>query len=812
MSAPPAIAWEARGPLRVPLLVDSPNRYVGHGRETVFRIWNGGPGHYLRHERRPGWWSTSAEGTVAESAMKRRLSDTSAKPTRWYRRVFQTDSDAREAASEKRLAGLGSYVGDADRYIMRVLVEHPETFTAYPMTRPLRILTVDVEQRSTGGRFPARDAPLVSIALGRADGSKPRVVVAKHAPECPDPNACECEPDDAPVLRAWRRAIEAFDPDIIAAYNAPYDIGVLAARAALHGYPIEEWGRVDEDGARVRSLFRDEKRGRHRDAIPYVGGRIVWDLRRNANPVSDYNLSGCKDFKLKTVGAFLGLPILTEDTTETLALWRRDPRRLVRYNANDVVLLEHLIARYLPDRLGLAEFYGAPLDMVLDTGSGWSGTIASARALYAEGILSDGSNFERHREWLKGRARDEPDPDDEDNGVKQFAGAHIVIYQRGLFQPIFKVDFASLYPNVLIATRAGPDNTRIVGTEPLGEFRVDKKGATRLIHMPDTNYGHNWLIEVRGTSAFTPIMAARMKERLAAKTAGDEVRANILKTQLNAMFGTQGALFNRYGVMPVAIIAAGYSRELIRAVEDVLGDSKVETDTDGVYVTREPDVAACNKAANALARRHGFEPRFTLDTAMNPAGYFHERKTYLLLATDGRTIKRYGVAMKGRSHPALFDHIMENVGGVLLRTGDRAAALAVAREHLELSRYAPRDFIQRATLGKPIESYPHRTKEVKIALAHEAAFGTPPKPGTTYEYVRTPRGNVPPTPENLADLDQHAYLTKVCLKALSRLGFENLEELGVAHRVKHLGARTKRAKKHTTRDANAPRETSLFSF
>lgn len=806
--APPAVDWAKRGPLRVPLMVDSPTRR----RESVFLIWNGGPGRYLRHDHRPGWWSTTPEGRVVETAMKRRLSDTSAPASRWYRLAFATDKEAREAAAEKRKAGLGSYVGDADRYLMRVLVEHPETFTAYAMERPLRILTVDVEQRSTGGMFPKRDAPLVSIALGHADGTRPRVTVAKHEPECPGADSCECEPDDAPVLRAWQRAIRTFDPDIIAVFNAGYDLGVLAARAAKHGFPLEEWGRVDEHGERARSLMREEKNGKHTDSVPYVGGRIVWDLRRNANPTADYNLSGCKDFKLKTIGAFLGLPIIKEDTTETLAMWRRRLRDLVRYNANDVVLLEHLIARYLPDRLGLAEFYGAPLDAVIDTASGWSGTIASARALFAEGIVSDGTNFDRHRDWLKGKVSDIADPENEDEGVRQFAGAHIEIYRKGLFRPIFKADFASLYPNVLIATRAGPDNTRIIGTEKLSPFHTERRGDSLIIHMPDTNYGHSWIIEVRGESAFTPIMAARMKERLEAKHAGDKVRANILKTQLNAMFGTQGALFNRYGVMPVAIIAAGYARELILAIEAEVESTKVETDTDGIYLTEKPDLDALNAAANRLAASHGFEPRFAIEGEEYPAGLFHGRKSYLLLSKDGKTVKRIGVAMKGRAHPAIFDRMMEEVGGHLLRTGDREGAIKIAQGLLDLSQYAPRDFIQRATLGKAIESYPHKTKEVKIALAYQEAFGTPPVPGTSYEYVRTAAGLVPPTPENLARIDKHAYLSRVLLKAAERLGLTPTD-LGVTRKMKTLAARAKRHKKHAKRGGtNAPRERSLFAF
>lgn len=791
-AAPPAVDWTARGPLAVPLLTN-----VLHldGKAHLV-VWGGdGSARILAPPREPGMWSTTADaGRVAEVAMKRRLSDTTAPPSRWYRLAFDSLPDVREYVAQKRRAGLTAYLGDEDRWATRILVEEPDFYREHAMTRPLRILTVDIEQRSKDGQFPRRDAPLVSIALGRADGTRPRVVVARHAQDD--------EPDDEPCLRAWRRAIETFDPDIIAAFNAPFDAGVLVERGAVHGFPLPEWGRRLPNGEPAFSHTYVEKRGRGKGKTRAVviGGRILWDVYKNANPVADYNLSGCKDFKLKTIGAFLGLPVITEDTSETLALWRDDPRRLVRYNANDVVLLEHLIHRYLRDRLALAEFYGAPLDMALDSGPGWGGTIASARTLYEAGILSDGTNFERHRAYLRGRAHDEPDPDDEDNGVMAFAGAHIVLYKRGLFRPIYKADFASLYPRVLEAIRCGPDNTRIVGTEPFGPFHAERDGERVVLHVPDTNYGHRWLIEVRGESVFTPILKARLAERLAAKKRGDTTAANILKTLLNAMFGTHGALFNRYGVLPVAIIAAGYGRELIKAMETPLGDTKIETDTDGVYLTRRPNGARLARVANAEAERWGFEPVFEVDVEEYAAGWFHKRKTYLLLTKDGK-LKRYGGSMKGRAHPAIFDRVMEDVGRALLTEG-REAALRVAKERLVLSKYERRDFVQRATLGRPLASYAHKTKEVKIALAHEATFGTPPTVGQSYEYVRTREGMVPPTSANLAQLDEHRYLDRVVLPALARLGFADLDELGIRARKEHLKARSKR-----------PRgETSLFSY
>jgi DNA polymerase elongation subunit (family B) len=783
---------------KVPLIVDTEQRRDG----TEFLVWDGEPGRLVHHPRRPGFWSVTADGKVAESALKRRLSDTSAPPTLWHRLEFNTDAEAREYAAQRTKEGYATYLGDVDRYITRVVVEDPAFFLRYPMNRPLRILAVDVEQRTDGSGFPPRDAPIVSIALSYlgTENEKPDVTVAAD-----DSNG---EPLDGPCMEAWRRAIQSFDPDIIVGFNVGYDLGVLAARGAIHGYPLEAWGRFTAIGEQAVSKSRQESNGKFSDTVYYVGGRIVWDLRSNANAVSDYNLSGCKDFKLKTIAEFLGWPAIKEDTKNTLDLWRHRLSDLITYNANDTDLVRRMVERYLPDRLRMAEFFGAPLDMVIDVGSGWSGTVASARVLFNSGIVSDGTNLERHRKWVRTRAENEQFEDDDEEGLEdrdktfiKFEGAIVNCPRPGLHKPIFKVDYASLYPSVVLAVGCGPDNTRIIATDPLGPFKTWRDAEALILSIPDRNYKHNWRIEVRGPSAFVDIVNKRTSERLAAKHGGDKTRANILKTMLNSMgFGVPGALHNRYGVWPIGIIAAGVSREMVTAIGRKVEATAIETDTDGIFLTEKPDMNAINAAANAAALVHGFKPRFEVELEDSKAGWFYKAKHYLLLEENEKgedVLVRKGGSMKGRMHPAIFDRIIERVGMALLKHG-RAAALLIARRCTDLKSYTPQDFIQRVTLHKEPEAYAHATKEVKVARAHNAAFGTPIKPGQSYEYVRTRDGLVPPTPENLAQLDEWAYLSRVIIPALERLGFNDLKELGLEDRASLAQARSKRPAKESS--------------
>lgn len=787
-------------------------------RESALIAWTGEAGRVLHPQRRPGFWCPSPDGRVAEVAEKRRLSNTSATPATWYRLEFDTVKEASKYADRLKKEGLGSYVGDDDRWAFRLLVEQPEFFRAHPMTRPLRILVIDVEQYTEGiGAFPKRNAPLVSIGFGHCDGTVPRVVVAPPGPDG--------MPNDAGIIAALRDELQVYDPDIVVVFNAGYDCDVLSQRGIINGFAFTEWGRpcAELGGERTYTHAYVDVSGKRagKQTSYYVGGRLLWDVSRNANSVQDYNLAGVKDEKLKTIAKFLrdtdpkwaGVEVIEEDTSDTATLWRTNPARLARYNASDVALTERLVARYLPDRMGMAEFYGAPLDMCLDVPAGWGGNVANARVLFSQSIVSDGTNMTRHRDYL----RFLPKGDDDEEQVIQFEGAHVALFKRGLVRPVYKVDFTSLYSNIARATGVGPDNTRIVGTVPITsepKFRValvynavapqhkpiEEQKVTNHIFVPDEKYGHTWVIEVRGQSVFRDIIIARQGERNAAKKAGDETRAAILKTMLHAtVWGSQGALFSRYGVLAVAIVIVGFARQLIAAIEDGVGDSKVETDTDGVYLDRPASAALLTRRANKVAEHHGFEACFAVEFETYDAAWFHEAKTYLLLK-KGRVL-RHGVAMKGKALPRAFDRVIEDVGLPLLQ-GDRDAALAKARGFLDLGVFDPKEFVQRARLNKTIGEYAYETKEVKIAKLYERMYGVEPTVGQSYEYVKTKGGErLPPTPDALRALDSHYYLDGVVLKALERLGFTR-EELGITDRVQTLKAQAKRPKG----------EMSLFDF
>lgn len=239
----------------------------------------------------------------------------------------------------------------------------------------------------------------------------------------------------------------------------------------------------------------------------------------------------------------------------------------------------------------------------------------------------------------------------------------------------------------------------------------------------------------------------------------------------------------------------GFSRVLIAALERAIPRGKIETDTDGVYCERAPPKPLLERAVNRLVKRYGFEPRFTVDIDHYKAAWFNARKSYLLLTHEGK-VKRYGQGMKGSTHPALFDDIVMGVGRALLEHG-RKEGLRRARVACDLSQYSPRQFVQRTRLSKPIADYPHKTLGVKVALAYQAEYGDEPRVGTSYEYVRTRAGNVPPTPENLARLDEYQYLSKVVVPALGRLGFSP-EELGLEDRLKLKSAQAKRPQGETS--------------
>ncbi|HEX2022444.1 MAG TPA: DNA polymerase domain-containing protein, partial [Candidatus Thermoplasmatota archaeon] len=593
----------------------------------------------------------AVQAAKAEQTVVRPLS--SLREETWWRYEFPTVRGVSEMSrDEAPLEMADNHVA----FVERVLIDDPAWFKRFPHGRAPRLMVLDIEQLTTGSGFPSEREPLIAIGWCVDDG----------APEC----VLTDGKDDKPALEALLAAVERADPDVLVGYNiAGYDLPMVVKRLRANGLD-------------PRRLTRGQRGVSEEDDEMTLEGRLVYDVYQSVK--LDQTLHGIKDRTLKTVGAWMQLPVVKEDMSDTRALVGTE--RLRTYNLSDVALTRDLGRIYWRNYVALAEFYGAPLSVVLRATPIFHTNILQGRVFHKASprIVSDGTNEQRYA-GLYAEA-----------GGQAFIGGFVAIYQTGLFEPLWKIDFSSMYPSIMVSLGCGADNTRFVGEEPKGPFAVRQDDGKRVYSIPDESRNKNLLVEIAGVSPLAlqlkDLLQLRMLLKRQAKETKDKTererlvaRQNVIKVVLNSIYGNMASGFARYGALPVAVATVGVARELIKVVERELGDSKVETDTDGVYASKQVDVVAINEAIDGyVSRGLGGENFMRVEVEKYRAGYFHKAKSYLLLHEDGR-IEKHGIAFKGSSLCGVFDKTLEAVSeALLLRKGDPRT---VGREAFDMSRY-----------------------------------------------------------------------------------------------------------------------------
>jgi DNA polymerase I len=435
------------------------------------------------------------------------------------------------------------------------------------------------------------------------------------------------------------------------------------------------------------------------------------------------------------------------------------------YNENDVELTRAIGKPYLANDVELADFYGAPLQTVDEATASFHARTLQGRIFVDEGVISDGTNEQRFPGLY------------EQTGGEGFVGGIVEIYQRGLFRPLTLVDFSSMYPSILVALGAGADNTRYEGTVPAGGFEAHRKADTLTLRVPDPNRGTRHEVSIEGRSPLAEELGELLDYRLQLKRQArsedggsqDTSRQGMVKVILNSVYGVMASRHARYASLPVAMAIVGTARRLIREVEHLVGDAKVETDTDGVYVDGDVNPDPIEAHVNRwLVDELDAEPVLSVDADRFEAGWFHEGKNYLLLHEDGR-IERHGVAFKGSSRAPLFDEALDEVARVRLE--GREDVDEIASQALDLDRYEAEDFVMRVRLGKDPDDY-EATNHVAAQVARAAQRrGREPSRGDQIAYVKTEDGYDVAWPGAFDKLDDDYYL-ELLTKLLDRLGIE----------------------------------------
>lgn len=729
----------------------------------------------------------------------------------WYKVEVQNVNHVRRSHRIEDPSPCGVVAENHLGYVERVLIDLPDYYEAFPNDAPLRFLAFDIEQLTKGGPFPGPSDPLVSIAWDCYTEND-------FIPKSQDHIRCELADfradgtvDDSRLVRAFVQAWKEWDPDVVVVYfGHRYDIPRLMERMERLGIDPAELSRT-----RKAPWIEEEKFAKKTRKRVHVPGRVVFDVWESVD--NDQTIYGIKNKQLKTIAEWMKLPAIREDTGNTDGLLRDRPRDLVRYNKNDVWLTRSISRSYWFNFVALAELMRAPLDSVLRASPNFYVTTLQGRAMLKSvpRVVSDGRNSQRFRNLLhnphcpkKVRAATkmlEPAP---------VTGARIEIYQTGFFAPLYKVDFGSMYPSIIASLGMGSENVKWIGHEAFGPFRLLKNDAgERTLSLPDEGWKRNHLIRIVGFSPAAAELARLRQSRLDLKAErkaldkkiraraaeggapmspeeeGDIIRLtaqeDALKRVMNAYYGVHAGETTRYGNLAVGMTVTAIARLLARLVEDVLGDAKVETDTDGVYASAPPPMDAIREAIERFARDQlGLESHFfTVDLDEYKAGFFDKRKVYLLQKKDG-AFEKHGAVFKSSKACGLADDILDELIKYLFARDEKGGRDFVLRA-LKLEDVPIGKFVFRVKPKTPdlnlavVSEQKNRDTTVADALNRSYGSGTPQGkqvlqsfyrvhnrlPGTEdyVEYVTTRSGyEVPSAPgvESRIDLDYYRAIIR----------------------------------------------------
>jgi DNA polymerase I len=405
-------------------------------------------------------------------------------------------------------------------------------------------------------------------------------------------------------------------------------------------------------------------------------------------------------------------------------------------------------------------------------------------------IISDASNYEKFPEIFgkpteimkHGRKKTKF------VGGTRFQGAVVYCnpeHQGKVVNDITNVDFASLYPSIIMYFNLSPETVSFVRYEDYVKdfFDIIDYDDCKHIIFADDRLNKNVIVKVLKKEGFaTKEMRRFYDARMKIKDKIAKKEGNILhlksmsvvyKVLLNSYFGVTGSGFQRYANVYQAMTVTAIGRFLIRKVMEKYGHDLLLTDTDGCYGMREIDaVGLANDINHMLKERFNVDASFVLDSERYDAGFALKMKNYILMKKDKPIIK-HGVSFKASSKNLIFKNALDNIATTLLTGGD---VLKVAKEAYDVDKCDFSEFIMRTNINRAVSEYANQPGlgrkgclQVQVAKQASKFHDMGIRIGDQIAYVKTPHGyEIKETAEVKDNIIDKNYYKKQVLSVLER--------------------------------------------
>ena len=252
-----------------------------------------------------------------------------------------------------------------------------------------------------------------------------------------------CFEDEKDMLAAWSKYLVACDADIITGYNIQnFDIDYLRKRAAtLKVKEFDLLGRVKGEFARcTTSTFSSAAYGTHENIDTNIAGRLIFDVMQFVR--REYKLSS---YTLNNVSSeFLGQTKEDVKYNQIKELFNGDDvtrQRIASYCVKDAWLPQQLLDKLnvIINQVEMARVTGVPINMLLSRGQQIKVLSMIHRKSLQLGYIIPTL--------------------DRSNQSEKYEGATVIEPKKGYYEePIATLDFASLYPSIMIDRRQAIDS------------------------------------------------------------------------------------------------------------------------------------------------------------------------------------------------------------------------------------------------------------------------------------------------------------------------------------------------------------------
>ncbi|NOY11360.1 MAG: DNA polymerase [Archaeoglobi archaeon] len=543
----------------------------------------------------------------------------------------------------------------------------------------LRVLAFDCEMLSEFGMADPEKDPVIIIGVKMGDYEE-----IIHG-------------EEREIISRFVKVIRELDPDIIVGYNQDgFDWPYLRKRAEKLSVRLA----VGRDGSEL--TFRGGR--------PKITGRLNVDL---------YDIAMRLDVKVKkleNVAEFLGRKVEIADI-EAKDIYRKwvsgDKESVFRYSRQDILNTYFIAEELLPMHYELSKMIRVPVDDITRMGRGRQVDWLLLSEAYRLNELA-------------------PNPKEVE---ESYEGAFVLEPKRGLHENVYCLDFASMYPSIMIAYNISPD-TYVAGK--CEDCFVSPEVGHKFRKKPD-GFFKRILLDLIGRRRE---VKQRMKEvdRESLEYRLLDIKQQTLKVLTNSFYGYTGWSGARWYCRQCAEATTAWGRHFIKKSAEIarsMGFEVLYGDTDSIFVRKDAPPEQLEREVEELIERITRELPVTIEVdEVYRSIFFVEKKRYAGLTSDGRVIVK-GLEVRRGDWCELAKEVQREVIEIILRDKDPEKALRFVREviaNIKSGKYDLGKFVIYKGLTKKPSKYESMQAHVKAALkAREFGFVYPV--GTKVGYV-----------------------------------------------------------------------------